>query len=168
MSLVIIIRLKKARGEPSLKSSPVTYESLYRATNGFSSANLIGKGSFSSVYKGVLDPGESMVAVKVINIDQQGAASKSFMAEFEALRNIRNKNLVKIYTTCSTSDFQGLVERLSISIDVACALEYLYHHCHNPIVYCDLKPDNILLDSDMTAHVAYFGLTMFFSIHEQI
>ncbi|KAH0651742.1 hypothetical protein KY284_031654 [Solanum tuberosum] len=200
MSLVIIIRLRKATGEPSLTSSPVTYESLYRATNGFSSANLIGNGSFSSVYKGVLDPGQCMVAVKVINIDQQGDTSKSFMAECEALRSIRHQNLVKIYNACSTSDFEGnpfialvyeympngsleswlhpipgadastnevrilgLVERLSISIDVACALEYLHNHCHNPIVLCDLKPDNILLDNDMTAHVADFGLTMFFS-----
>ncbi|KAK4713361.1 hypothetical protein R3W88_019268 [Solanum pinnatisectum] len=200
MSLVIIIRLRKARGEPSLTSSPVTYETLYRATNGFSSANLIGNGSFSSVYKGVLDPGDCMVAVKVINIDQQGATSKSFMVECEALKNVRHQNLVKIYTTCSTSDFEcnsfialvyeympngsleswlhsiprvyastnevrilGLVERLSISIDVSCALEYLHNHCHNPIVFCDLKPDNILLNNDMTAHVADFGLTMFFS-----
>ncbi|KAH0725067.1 hypothetical protein KY284_000932 [Solanum tuberosum] len=57
----------------------------------------------------------------------------------------------------------GLVERLSISIDVACALEYLHHLCHNPFVYCDLKLDNIFLDNDMIAYVAYFGLTMFFS-----
>nr|XP_025887981.1 putative receptor-like protein kinase At3g47110 [Solanum lycopersicum] len=200
MSLVIIIRLRKARGDPSLTSSPVTYESLYRATNGFSSANLIGNGSFISVYKGVLDPGECMVAVKVINIEQQGATSKNFMAQCEALRNIRHQNLVKIYAACSTSDFEGnpfialvyeympngslenwlhpipgadtstnevrilgLVERLTISMDVACALEYLHHHCHNPIVYCDLKPDNIVFDNNMTAHVADFGLTMFFS-----
>ncbi|KAG5589246.1 hypothetical protein H5410_039760 [Solanum commersonii] len=65
--------------------------------------------------------------------------------------------------TSSPVRILGLVERLSISIDVACALEYLHNHCHNPIVLCDLKPDNILLDNDMTAHVADFGLTMFFS-----
>nr|XP_033515830.1 putative receptor-like protein kinase At3g47110 isoform X2 [Nicotiana tomentosiformis] len=206
MSLVIIFRLRKARKESSLISSPtrgfplrVTYESLFRATNGFSSANLIGNGSFSSVYKGVLDPGERLVAVKVINIDQQGAF-KSFMSECEALRHIRHRNLVKIYSACSTFDFEGnpfkalvyeympngsleswlhptpeadasnnevrilgLVERLNIAIDVACALEYLHHHCHKPIVHCDLKPDNILLDNDMTAHVADFGLAKFFS-----
>lgn len=205
MSLVMIFRLRKARGEPSLTSSPagsltVTYESLYSATNGFSSANLIGNGSFSSVYKGVLDPGEVMVAVKVINTDQRGVTSKNFMAECEALRNIRHQNLVKFCTACLTSDFEGnpfialvyeympngsleswlhpipgadastnearilgLVERLSISIDVACALEYLHHHWHNPIVYGNLKPNNILLDNNMTAHVADFGLLMFFS-----
>lgn len=95
---------------PSLTSSPlggmrVTYESLCRVTNGFSSANLIGNGSFIYVYKGLLDPGESMVSVKVMNIDQQGA--KSFMAECEAPLNIRHQNLVKIYTASSTSDFEG-------------------------------------------------------------
>ncbi|KAG5630560.1 hypothetical protein H5410_002277 [Solanum commersonii] len=165
MSLVIIIWLKKAKGEPSLTSSPVTYESLYRATNGFSSANLI-------------ENGESMVTVKVINIDQQGAASKSFMADdfegnpFIALvyEYMPNQSLESWLhpvpgADASTNEVRilGLVERQSISIDVAFALEYLHHLRHNPFVYCDLKLDNILLDNDMTAYVAYFGLTMFFS-----
>ncbi|ONK55655.1 uncharacterized protein A4U43_UnF490 [Asparagus officinalis] len=34
-------------------------------------------------------------------------ASKSYMAECEALRNIRHRNLVKIITTCSSVDFRG-------------------------------------------------------------
>ncbi|OIT20633.1 putative receptor-like protein kinase, partial [Nicotiana attenuata] len=88
MSLVIIFRLRKAKKESSLVSSPtwgfllrVTYENLFRAINGFPSANLIGNGGFSYVYKGVLDPGERLVVVKVINIAQLGAF-KSFMSEW--------------------------------------------------------------------------------------
>ncbi|XP_075076528.1 putative LRR receptor-like serine/threonine-protein kinase At3g47570 [Nicotiana tabacum] len=98
MYLVIIFRLKKAKKESPLISSPtwgfllrVTHENLFSATNGFSSANFIGNGSFSSIYEGVLDLGERLVAVKVINIDQRGAF-KSFMSECEALRNIRHRN----------------------------------------------------------------------------
>lgn len=72
----------------------VSYFDLFRATNGFSSSNLIGAGSFGSVYKGVLDSFEHIVAVKVLDLQQRGA-SKSFMAECEALRNIRHRNLVK-------------------------------------------------------------------------
>ncbi|KAL5817157.1 hypothetical protein ACOSQ3_025535 [Xanthoceras sorbifolium] len=34
-------------------------------------------------------------------------ASKSFMAECEALRNIRHRNLIKIITLCSSLDFKG-------------------------------------------------------------
>ena len=39
-----------------------------------------------------------------------------------------------------------------MAINVAYALEYLYHYCQPPIVYCDLKPSNVLLDKDMVAH----------------
>ncbi|KAL1189113.1 LRR receptor-like serine/threonine-protein kinase EFR [Cardamine amara subsp. amara] len=49
-------------------------------------------------------------------------------------------------------------EKLNIAIDVASALEYLHVHCHDPVAHCDVKPSNILLDDDLTAHVGDFGL----------
>ncbi|XP_058099635.1 putative receptor-like protein kinase At3g47110 isoform X2 [Magnolia sinica] len=84
----------------------VSYAELLKATDGFSSANLIGTGSYGSVFKGILDRDEKVVAVKVLNLQQRGA-SKSFIAECEALRNIRHRNLVKILTSCSSIDFKG-------------------------------------------------------------
>ena len=84
----------------------VTYKEPYEATNGFSSNNLIGSGSFGSVYKGALDGNETLVAIKVLNLQQRGA-SKSFMAECNALRNIQHQNLVKIITWCSLMDHCG-------------------------------------------------------------
>ncbi|THG16645.1 hypothetical protein TEA_007470 [Camellia sinensis var. sinensis] len=59
---------------------------------------------FGFVYKGVIDG--RIVAVKVLNLLRHGA-SKSFVSECEALRNIRHRNLVKVLTTCSTVDYQG-------------------------------------------------------------
>uniref|UniRef100_A0A2C9V6P2 Protein kinase domain-containing protein n=1 Tax=Manihot esculenta TaxID=3983 RepID=A0A2C9V6P2_MANES len=90
-------------GNSQLKLS---YQSLLKATNGFSSDNLIGVGSFGSVYKGILDQEGMVIAVKVLNLMRQGA-SKSFIAECEALRNIRHRNVVKVLTACSGVDYQG-------------------------------------------------------------
>ena len=84
----------------------VSYQSLLNATNGFSFANLIGVGSFGSVYKGILDQYKHTFAIKVMNLGYHGA-SKSFKAECEALRNIRHRNLVKVLTACSGVDYQG-------------------------------------------------------------
>ncbi|KAK9725046.1 hypothetical protein RND81_05G118300 [Saponaria officinalis] len=89
-----------ATGEGFLRMS---YDMLLKATDGFSSSNLLGAGTFGTVFKGVLDG--TMVAVKVLNLQQQGA-TKSFIAECKALRNTRHRNLVKIITVCSSTDFQ--------------------------------------------------------------
>nr|CAD1824238.1 unnamed protein product [Ananas comosus var. bracteatus] len=168
------------------------------ATDGFSATNLIGMGSYGSVYKGVLEgEGEDsvkVVAVKVLNLQTPGAL-KSFTAECEAMKNLRHRNLVRIITSCSSSDYNGnefkalvfefmpngsledwlhheassqaeskhlsLLQRLNIAIDVASALDYLHCHSGTPIVHCDLKPSNVLLDDDMVAHVGDFGLARF-------
>jgi hypothetical protein len=84
----------------------VAYKDLRQATNGFSSENLIGAGSFGSVYKGVLASEGVIVAVKVFNLLREGA-SKSFMRECAALTNIRHRNLVKVLCAYAGVDFQG-------------------------------------------------------------
>nr|XP_023900157.1 receptor kinase-like protein Xa21 [Quercus suber] len=194
---------KNKRNDNSLESSlkqsflRVSYQMLLEATDGFSLANLIGVGSFGSVYKGILSEDRSIVAIKVLNIQRQGA-SRSFVSECEALKNIRHRNLLKIITSCSSVDFHGndfralvyefmpngslenwlhtdletnimqveirnltILQRTNVAIDVACALDYLHHHCPMPVVHCDIKPSNILFDCDMIAHVGDFGLAKF-------
>ncbi|XP_077242015.1 putative receptor-like protein kinase At3g47110 [Tasmannia lanceolata] len=104
--------LRKSRRKPSPTTSiegqhlNVSYMELFKATSGFISENLIGVGSYGTVYKGILGGEENIVAVKVLNLQLRGA-SKSFMAECRALRNIRHRNLVKIITCCSSMDFGG-------------------------------------------------------------
>ncbi|XP_074284936.1 uncharacterized protein LOC141610640 [Silene latifolia] len=187
---LLCIRKKKTplstESETGKEFMKVSYDMLRNATAGFSSENLLGSGSFGSVFKGILDG--KTVAVKVLNL-QLRAASNSFMAECKALRNVRHRNLVSIITACSSIDFQrndfkalvyefmtngsldgwlhggvgsmSLPQRVGVAIDVAHALNYLHNECEIPIVHCDVKPSNILLDDDMVAHVGDFGLARF-------
>ncbi|XP_047324809.1 receptor kinase-like protein Xa21 [Impatiens glandulifera] len=184
----------------TMDNLPVSFRELYKATNGFSPENLIGKGGYSSVYKGVLEKSkETIVAIKVLNLTIIGS-SKSFIAECKALINTRHRNLIKVLTCCSGVDFEGndfkalvfefmpngsldmwlhplqsnanylieemrslsFLQRLNIAVDLAYALDYLHNQSQTPIIHCDVKPSNILLNSDMVAHLSDFGLARFF------
>ncbi|MED6218628.1 hypothetical protein PIB30_028326 [Stylosanthes scabra] len=84
----------------------ISYLEIARSTRGFSEENLIGTGSFGSVYKGVLSGDGTIVAVKVLNLEQRGA-SRSFIDECQVLRATRHRNLLKIVTAISSVDHQG-------------------------------------------------------------
>ena len=51
-----------------------------------------------------------------------------------------------------------LGSRIVIAVDIAAALDYLHNQCMPPMVHCDLKPSNVLLDDVMGACVGDFGL----------
>ncbi|XP_042944569.1 probable LRR receptor-like serine/threonine-protein kinase At3g47570 [Carya illinoinensis] len=158
----------------------ISHQELIRAIEGFNANNLLGEGSFGFVYKGTLLEGTT-VAIKVLNLQVKGAF-KSFHIECEVLRNIHLRNLVKIITACCNMDFKALVleympngnlnmwlysenrclnmqlQRLNILIDMATAVEYLHLGYAMPIVHCDLKPTNVLLDEDMVGNIANFDI----------
>ncbi|TVU26917.1 hypothetical protein EJB05_29490, partial [Eragrostis curvula] len=86
------------------KFPKVSYMGLAQATGNFS--NLVGRGSYGSVYKGKLFPSKLEVAVKILDLDIHGA-EKSFISECEALRGIKHRNILPITTACATVDNTG-------------------------------------------------------------
>lgn len=191
----------KGRLSSNIKGLPpkISYSDIRQATENFSPENLIGKGGFGSVYKGIfrnVEDGETILAVKVLDL-QQSKAARSFAAECEALKSVRHRNLVKVITSCSSIELNGeefkalvmefmshgnldkwlyqedeesglyltLLQRLNIAIDVASAIDYLHNDCDPPLVHCDLKPGNVLLNNDMVAHVGDFGLARFLPVN---
>ncbi|CDP11030.1 unnamed protein product [Coffea canephora] len=179
------LKLRKKNLAPTQNLLPMaTFEraSLHefrQITNGFSESNLRGSGSFGSVYKGIRENG-MVWPIKVFDLQLEGAF-KNFDRECEVLSCLRHRNLTRAISACSSPDFKALVleympngslekwlhsnhhflnikQRLDVMIDVACGLEYLHYGYSTPIVHCDLKPSNILLDQDMVGHVCDFGI----------
>ncbi|XP_038991631.1 probable LRR receptor-like serine/threonine-protein kinase At3g47570 [Hibiscus syriacus] len=104
--------------------------------------------------------------VKVItscsSIDFQGNDFKALVLELMpngSLETWLHPSSTKVHNSPSLN----LIQRLNIAIDVASALDYIHSQFDKPVVHCDLKPSNILLDADLTAHISDFGLTRFLS-----
>ncbi|WMV32128.1 hypothetical protein MTR67_025513 [Solanum verrucosum] len=182
----VVLRLRKTKKNASQadvslvkEHERISYYELEQATEGFDESNLLGTGSFSVVYKGILKDG-TLLAAKVFNVQLEGAF-KSFDTECEILRNLRHRNLTKVITSCANLDFKApvleympngtldkwlyshnlflnLLQRLDIMIDIASAMNYLHNGYSTPVVHCDLKPSNVLLDQEMVGHVSDFGI----------
>ncbi|KAG5244887.1 LRR receptor serine/threonine-protein kinase [Salix suchowensis] len=110
IAVLLFVRKRKGKIMPGansikLQHPTITYRELCKATGSFDNGNLIGKGSFGSVYKAELGDGTA-VAVKVLDNEKYGSW-KSFLAECEALKNVRHRNLIKLVTSCSSIDARG-------------------------------------------------------------
>ncbi|GLJ20570.1 hypothetical protein SUGI_0374320 [Cryptomeria japonica] len=181
-SILFLLFYKRHINQDSLELNTglarISYEELEDATSGFSQTNLLGVGSFGSVYRGILNNGTN-IAVKVLNLQEKNAL-KSFERECNVLKRVRHRNVIKIISAYSNLDFKALVlpfmsngslemwlypkggdicrlslsDRLRIAKEVAEGMEYLHHHCFVQVIHCDLKPNNVLLGNDMTAHIS--------------
>ncbi|XWS43773.1 hypothetical protein CRYUN_Cryun16bG0132800 [Craigia yunnanensis] len=110
----------------------------------------IGKGGFSTVYKGVLDD-KRVVAVKRLEGVLQGETQ--FWAE--------NGSLDKMLFLDSPRAL-GWDQRFNIAVGTAKGLSYLHEECLEWVLHCDVKPQNILIDSHFEPKMADFGMSMLF------
>lgn len=165
-----------------------TLDEIKQATNNLSWENVIGKGQYGNVYKGVL-PNGSEVAMKRLK-NCSALADSSFIHEVEVIASIRHVNLLSLRGYCTTNvsleshhriivcDLMkngSLYDHLfgrgrstlswpirkKIAIGMARGLAYLHHGAQPAIIHRDIKPSNILLDETYEPKLADFGLAKY-------
>ncbi|KAJ8765323.1 hypothetical protein K2173_012020 [Erythroxylum novogranatense] len=155
-----------------------SYKELKRATKNF--REKLGNGGFGTVYKGTLYRGKKAIAVKKLDkLVEDGR--REFCAEMRVIGRTHHKNLVRLLGYCAMDSKRLLVYeymsngsladllfksssrpdwnvRVRIAVDVARGIMYLHEECEAPIMHCDIKPQNILMDDHWNAKISDFGL----------
>jgi Leucine-rich repeat (LRR) protein len=163
----------------------LTFTQLIEATNGFSAGSLVGSGGFGEVFKATLKDGSRVAIKKLIHLSYQG--DREFTAEMETLGKIKHRNLVPLLGYCKIGEERLLVyeymphgsledalhgggalrlpwdRRRRVARGAARGLCFLHHNCIPHIIHRDMKSSNVLLDADMEARVADFGMARLIS-----
>ncbi|XP_073150798.1 cysteine-rich receptor-like protein kinase 15 [Henckelia pumila] len=151
------------------------------ATNDFSNANILGKGGFGAVYKGELSNVEKF-AVKRLSVDS-GQGDVEFKNEVLLVAKLQHRNLVRllgfsmegkerllIYEFVENTSLDRFIfdpikrnyldwdTRYKIIGGISRGLQYLHEESRFKIIHRDLKASNILLDGEMNAKIADFGM----------
>ncbi|XP_049414232.1 G-type lectin S-receptor-like serine/threonine-protein kinase At4g27290 isoform X1 [Solanum stenotomum] len=155
------------------------------ATGNFSAKNVIGKGGFGPVYKGILPNGQE-IAVKRLS-KHSGQGFQELKNEFVLISKLQHRNLVKLLGCCLEREERMLIyefmpnasldyfifdpsrktslswkNRFEIAIGISRGLLYLHQDSRLRIIHRDLKTSNILLDTNMNAKISDFGLAKIF------
>ncbi|WCJ38222.1 Leucine-rich receptor-like protein kinase family protein [Euphorbia peplus] len=148
--------------------------------------NVIGMGATGTVYKAEMPRLNTVVAVKKLwrsgtDIETD---SNDFIGEVNVLGKLRHRNIVRLIGFLhNDSDMMIVYEymlngnlgealhgkqeakllvdwvsRYNIAVGVAQGLAYMHHDCHPPVIHRDIKSNNILLDANLEARIADFGL----------
>nr|BAK07518.1 predicted protein [Hordeum vulgare subsp. vulgare] len=140
----------------------------------------LGQGGYGSVYKGVLLRGNVHVAIKML-VSSSNCNGEDFISEVSTIGRIHHVNVVRLVGFCPEELRQALVydymsggsldkyifsaersfswDKLAeIALGIARGIDYLHQGCEMQILHFDIKPHNILLDSNFVPKIADFGL----------
>ncbi|KAH7442390.1 hypothetical protein KP509_03G086300 [Ceratopteris richardii] len=150
------------------------------------SAEMLGKGTFGTAYKAVLEDG-SVVAVKRLK-DLSAMGRKEFEQHMEIIGRFRHPNLVALRAYYYARDEKLLVydylpsgnlytllhgnrgpgrtpldwmTRVKIALETAKGLAFIHHQCKpQKLPHGNIKSSNILLDKNGNAYISDFGLAL--------
>ncbi|KAF3784047.1 LysM domain receptor-like kinase 4, partial [Nymphaea thermarum] len=142
-----------------------TYEEVVKITRNF--GILSGEGGSGSVYYGRLDNGNEVAVKVMLLMTVHHKNLVSFVGFCE-----EDKNMVILYQYMQNGSLRDLLSgkktiiepltwkrRLQIALDVATGLDYLHSGCEPAIIHRDVKSRNILLDEQLKARLADFGIS---------
>ncbi|KAG9447683.1 hypothetical protein H6P81_013811 [Aristolochia fimbriata] len=151
-------------------------------------SNVIGMGATGIVYRAEVQRPHSVVAVKrlwrAVGTESESMERSEFVGEVNLLGRLRHRNIVRLlgflhnetdnmiiyeympngslgealHGKQSGRILVDWVSRYNIAVGVAQGLAYLHHDCSPPVIHRDVKPNNILLDGNLEARIADFGL----------